>query len=126
LEKGLMRYAGAGHPPLLLASRSNGEVRAIEENGLMLGLFPEAEYASLEIGLRGGDRCLLYTDGLFEAMNAAQEEFGKGRLAELLQGHMDVSGSGFAGALLEKVSQWSGHSGGRGQEDDITLLVLDF
>jgi phosphoserine phosphatase RsbU/P len=126
LEKGLMRYAGAGHPPLLLASRSNGEVRAIEENGLMLGLFPEAEYASLEIALQTGDRCLLYTDGLFEAMNAGQEEFGKARLAQFLNSHRGDSAARLSVALLEEIGRWSGNSDGRRQEDDITLLVLDF
>jgi serine phosphatase RsbU (regulator of sigma subunit) len=111
---------------LLLASRSNGGVRAIEKNGLILGLFPEAEYASLEIGIHAGDRCLLYTDGLFEAMNAGQEEFGKERLVQFLQSHSDVSASRLSAALLEEVSRWSGHASGRRQEDDITLLVLDF
>ncbi len=43
----------------------------------MLGLFPEAEYSSVEIKIGRGDRCLLYTDGVFEASNAAREEFGK-------------------------------------------------
>jgi len=126
LEKNVMRYAGAGHPPLMVLSRSNGGVRSVEENGLMLGLFPEAEYASMEIALQAGDRCLLYTDGLFEAMNPAQEEFGKARLAEFLESHREASASRFSASLLEEVSRWSGHSNGRRQEDDITLLVLDF
>jgi len=126
LEKGVMRYAGAGHPPLLLAPRASEEVRAIEENGLMLGLFPEAEYASLEIALQTGDRCLLYTDGLFEAMNAGQEEFGKARLAQFLNSHRGDSAARLSAALLEEIGRWSGHSDGRRQEDDITLLVLDF
>jgi len=73
-ERNVLSYAGAGHPPLMLASGSSGAVRQIEENGLMLGLFPEAEYSSTEIPLDSGDRCLIYTDGVFEAMNAAQEE----------------------------------------------------
>jgi phosphoserine phosphatase RsbU/P len=126
LQSGRMRYAGAGHPPVLIASTRNGGVRPAEENGLMLGLFPEAAYASAEIQLRPGDRCLLYTDGLFEAMNAAHEEFGKPRVGEFLQRHSSFPAAQLAAALLEEVSRWSGHTGGRSQEDDITLLVLDF
>jgi phosphoserine phosphatase RsbU/P len=114
IENRLARYAGAGHPPLLLAEGVIGEaaesairaavtgeaaesrvrgatraavqhaetraetagaaVREIEENGFMLGVFPDAEFAAIEMPLRPGDRCLLYTDGLFEAANAAQVE----------------------------------------------------
>jgi hypothetical protein len=126
LQTGKMRYAGAGHPPLLVASSGNGGVYAAEENGLMLGLFPEAAYGSAEIQLGPGDRCLLYTDGLFEAMNAAHEEFGKARVGEFLQEHRQLPASLLATGLLEEISRWSGHAAGRRQEDDITLLVLAF
>src|SRR5580692_11284101 len=84
LERSCLLYSAAGHPPLMLASRGAGKVREIEENGLMLGMYPEAAYSTVEIRLSPGDRCLLYTDGLFEAKNAAQEEFGKGRCKEFL------------------------------------------
>src|SRR5262249_27578559 len=104
-ERNVLRYAGAGHPPLLLASRASGQVRQIEENGLMLGLFPEAEYLSKEISLDQADRCLLYTDGVFEAMNAAQEEFGKARLEQFLKTHHTVSAAELTKQLLEEVSR---------------------
>jgi sigma-B regulation protein RsbU (phosphoserine phosphatase) len=76
LENRLLSYSAAGHPPLMLATSTDGTVREIEENGLMLGLFPEATYSSVEIRIASGDRCLLYTDGVFEATNTAREEFG--------------------------------------------------
>lgn len=125
-ENTILRYAGAGHPPLLLASSTPGDVRQIEENGLMLGLFPEAEYSSTEIPLRDGDRCLIYTDGVFEAMNAAQQEFGKPRLAEFLRAHLHLAGEAFTKALLAEVGRWGSDSRDRAQEDDITVLALDF
>jgi len=126
LGKSVMHYAGAGHPPLLLVSSSNGAARRVEENGLMLGLFPEAAYTSAELRLRPGDRCLLYTDGLFEAMNAAREEFGKARVGEFMEAHRELPAPGLAAALLEEISRWAGHTSGHRQEDDITLLVFDF
>ena len=76
LDAKIVRYRGAGHPPLLLSSRSNDDARSIEQNGLFLGMFPEAAYSSLEIPLRPGDRYVLYTDGQPESRNAAGEEFG--------------------------------------------------
>jgi sigma-B regulation protein RsbU (phosphoserine phosphatase) len=126
LEKSLLHYSAAGHPPLMLASRAAGDVREIEENGLMLGMFPEAAYSSVEIRVRPGDRCLLYTDGLFEAKNAAREEFGKARCKEFLRTQLDIPAPRFADALLDNVAGFSGHNSAGAQEDDITLLVLDF
>ncbi len=126
LEKTLLRYSAAGHPPLMLASRAAGKVREIEENGVMLGMFPEAAYSSVEIRVGPGDRCLLYTDGVFEAKNAAQEEFGKPRCKKFLEAQRDIPTACFANALIDSIARFSGHNSGRAQEDDITLLVLDF
>lgn len=134
LENRMVRYSAAGHPPLMLALRTEPAVREIEANGLMLGLFPEATYSSLDIPIAGGDRCLLYTDGLFEASNASHEEFGKSRCKEVLQTHRDLPAADFVGVLMSTITAFSGHNSAhqarnmpeRPQEDDITLLVLDF
>jgi sigma-B regulation protein RsbU (phosphoserine phosphatase) len=126
LEKSLLHYSAAGHPPLILASRAAGNVREIEENGQMLGIFPEAAYSSVEIRVGPGDRCLLYTDGVFEAKNADEEEFGKSRCKEFLQTQSDIPAARFANALLDRIASFSGHNSVRTQEDDLTLLVLDF
>ncbi len=139
--KKLARYAGAGHPALLLAQFARGArrgagvdeahggevgdaVRAIEENGFMLGVFPDATFTAAEIPLRAGDRCLLYTDGLFEAANTAKEEFGSVRLAQFLEARRDLPAPLLADGLLAEIAQWAGHSEG-GQDDDITLVVID-
>lgn len=129
LDALVLRYAGAGHPPLLLAARNNSpsrnsESREIEANGLMLGLFPEAAYAAVEIPLGVGDRILLYTDGISEAMNAAREEFGKSRLKRFFAASSE-SVAHFADALLLELRRWSRADSGRPQDDDITLLVLE-
>jgi phosphoserine phosphatase RsbU/P len=126
LEKSLLHYSAAGHPPLMLASCAAGNVREIEANGLILGMFPEAAYSSVEIRICPGDRCLLYTDGVIEAKNAAQEEFGKSRCKEFLETQRDIPAARFANALLDNIAGFSGHNFARAQEDDITLLVLDF
>ena len=130
LDKFVLRYSGAGHPPLLLAPRTNAqgresESREVEANGLMLGLFPEATYSSVEIALDAGDRVLLYTDGILEAMNSAREEFGKPRLKKFLAASSS-SASHLADALLLELRRWSGAEEKRSHDDDITLLVLDF
>jgi sulfur transfer complex TusBCD TusB component (DsrH family) len=125
LEKSLLRYAGAGHPPVMLASRSAKTVRLIEENGTVLGMIPDAPYTAIEVRLQPGDRVLLYTDGVFEAMNAAQVEYSKPRLEKFLAANTDLSADKFANALLDDVNVWSDDPNGRSQDDDITLVVLD-
>ncbi len=126
LDESLLRYAAAGHPPMMLATRASGEVQEIEENGLVLGMFPEAAYSFVEIRVGPGDRCLLYTDGIFEAKNAAQEEFGKSRCKEFLETQREIPAARFVKTLLDRVVGFSGYNSSRAQEDDITLLVLDF
>jgi sigma-B regulation protein RsbU (phosphoserine phosphatase) len=124
-ERNVVTYAGGGHPPLMLASRGDGTVRRVEENGPILGMFAEAPYSAVEIPFRPGDRLFLYTDGAFEAMNTSNEEYGKARVEEFLKSHLTMSPDALSTAFLADLSQWSGHSQG-GQDDDITFVVLDY
>jgi phosphoserine phosphatase RsbU/P len=124
-ERDVVTYAGGGHPPIMIASRAEGAIRRIEENGPILGMFAEAPYSSVEIPFRPGDRLFLYTDGAFEALNSSNEEYGKGRVEEFLKSHLTMSPDALSTALLADLSHWSGHSQG-GQDDDITFVVLDY
>lgn len=126
LDSRLLRYAGAGHPPVLFVNRNGGDARAIEKNGLFLGMFPEAKYTSLEMPLQSGDRYLLYTDGLPESKNASAEEFSLDRCKQFLETNSKLSASAVAHQLLQEIALWSARSPGHGQEDDMTLLVLDY
>ena len=125
LDAKIVRYAGAGHPPLLLGSRSNGETRSIEQNGLFLGMFPEAAYSSIEIPLQQDDRYVLYTDGLPESTNAKGEEFGLARCKQFLASHSRLPAAALADELLSEIARWSARSSGHTQEDDMTLIVVD-
>ena len=126
LEKRILHYAGAGHPPMLLWSRSSSKTRDVCENGLVLGQFPEATYDSVKVEVGAGDRCLLYTDGVVEAQNPSSEEFGIDRLKEFLEDHSGLSGNQFAEQLLEKLGRWSGLETGESHSDDITILTVSF
>ena len=126
LHAKIVRYAGAGHPPLLRGSRLNGEASSVEQNGMVLGMFPEAIYASIEIPLRPGDRYVLYTDGLLESANAKAEEFGLSRCEQFLGAHSQLPATALADALLSEIAGWSARSSVRLQADDITLVVIDW
>ena len=126
LEQGVLRYGGAGHPPLSIWRASSGRAEAIEENGLLLAQFPEETYTFVEIPFGSGDRVVLNTDGVSECQRPDREEFGTGRLLALLDENRGLHAEGFADAVIDALSQWSKQPRGENQHDDITLLAIDF
>ena len=126
LANNLMRYAGAGHPPMLQWRISTGKTAQILENGLFLGMFGEASYEAIEFPLEPGDRYVLYTDGILEAANSAQEQFGTDRLMSFMKNHNHLEAEPFSQTLLDDLACWSNQTVDQGQQDDITLLVIDY
>jgi sigma-B regulation protein RsbU (phosphoserine phosphatase) len=126
LEKGVLRYGGAGHPPLSIWRASSGSAQAIEENGLLLAQFPEETYTFVELPFAAGDRVVLNTDGVSECPNPNGEEFGTTRLLAFLDQNRELPAEGFADAVIDALSQWSIQPQGENQHDDITLLAIDF
>jgi phosphoserine phosphatase RsbU/P len=122
--RSLMRYAGAGHPPLLIWRSRQRQVESLEENGLLLGILPEAGYTEKTAPLERGDRCVLYTDGLLEATCPAGEEFGPERLQHFLAANNSLPASAFCDALVQKLADWRGETGQ--QQDDLTIVAVDF
>jgi serine phosphatase RsbU (regulator of sigma subunit) len=126
LEKNLLRYGGAGHPPLMQFRPSTGIASKILENGLVLGIFEEADYQALEIPLEPGDRHVLYTDGILEAANSAEEMYGGGRFAAFLEANRSLKADPFADSFLAEIGRFTAVTGQHSQQDDITLLLFDF
>jgi sigma-B regulation protein RsbU (phosphoserine phosphatase) len=126
LEKKSMSYAGAGHPPLLLWSDSTQSTAEVVENGLPLGLFPDATYSIGHRQIEAGDKVILYTDGIVETESPSQQGFGVDLFKGFLQSHHELRANLFADSLLDELSNWSEHPRGQGQQDDITFLTLDF
>jgi sigma-B regulation protein RsbU (phosphoserine phosphatase) len=120
LASGALRYASAGHPPLLLRG-ANG-VERLEESGLLMGFAPDVEYPVMQRRLARGDRLLFYTDGAIEATSPRDELFELDRLSELLEGSRDAA-QGLADQVLASLAAWRG---GAGATDDLTLLVVDY
>lgn len=126
LEKSLMRYAGAGHPPVMQFRPSAGKSHQVLKNGLVLGMFDVATYETLELPLEPGDRHVLYTDGILEAASTAGELYGEDRFMRFLENNHALNAEQFADAFLDEIAKWTGQSAGQGQQDDITLLLFDF
>ena len=121
-----LNYSGAGHPPLLLWRAREAKVRSIEQNGLMLGLFPGCDYKTFTCSFDDADRCLLYTDGVVEAPNAAGEEFGGERLQTFVASHASSSATAFCDRLMAQIAGWRGYKNEDNLHDDITIVVIDF
>jgi sigma-B regulation protein RsbU (phosphoserine phosphatase) len=123
--RGIGCYSAAGHPPLLLWHRATQTLLELNERGLLLGVRPTEEYPQTEFPLGPGDRLLVYTDGLVEAVNARSEEFGEAHLGEFIATHQDLPAEQFAERLLDKVLGWPQNGSTRAQADDITVVVID-
>jgi sigma-B regulation protein RsbU (phosphoserine phosphatase) len=118
-------YSAAGHPPLLLWHRATRTLIKLNESGLLLGVRPTEEYAQTDFQLETGDRLLVYSDGMVEAANPKDEEFGEVRLAEFITTCQDLPVEEFAERLLNEVLAWPANGSTATQADDITIVVID-
>jgi serine phosphatase RsbU (regulator of sigma subunit) len=125
-EREVLSYAGAGHPPLLLWSKSAVSARAIEKNGLFLGQFAEETYTAVEMPFKAGDWSVLYTDGIPECRNSLEEEFGTSRFMRFMEENHELGVNEFADTLLDRLSSWSRQPQGQGQRDDMTLVAFSY
>ena len=126
MEKPFISYAAAGHPPLLLWQTSTGRASEVSENGLPLGLLPAAAYSAVEVPVEPGDKAVLYTDGIPETTSPSEQEFGADLFKGFLESHHDMKADMFADLLFDELACWSENPKGQGQQDDLTLLVIDF
>jgi phosphoserine phosphatase RsbU/P len=125
-EKKFMRFAGAGHPPLLLWRGATQSTSELEENGRPLGMFPDSTYSAGQTQVQAGDKLVLYTDGIVETESPSEQAFGVDLFKGFLQSKHDLRADLFADSLLDELSSWSEHPRGQGQQDDITFLTIDF
>ena len=117
---GRVEYANAGHNAGLLV-RAGGGVERLGPTGVPLGALPNVSYRGATVELAPGDTVVLYTDGITEATNDAEEELGIERLIDLCRERRDDSVEALAGAIGEAVATFAG---GRPRGDDQTLLLL--
>jgi sigma-B regulation protein RsbU (phosphoserine phosphatase) len=121
LEAGRITWSGAGHPPALLWRGREGKVEELAQGGPVMGRLRRAVYAEASLPLEPGDRLLLFTDGIPEALSPAGEPFGDERLQALLADHAAQSPERIAEALLARLAEWTGRSAAF--EDDLTFVV---
>jgi sigma-B regulation protein RsbU (phosphoserine phosphatase) len=120
-----MRYARAGHNPLIHFQARTGRTRVLTPAGLGLGLDAGDRFEKIleedEVPLEAGDFFLFFTDGLSEAMNPGAELFGEGRLRRILEESGALSSDELKERILEEVRRFVGEAD---PHDDMTLVVL--
>jgi len=116
-----VEYACAGHNPPLL-HRADGEAEWLTVRGPALGMTPRSSYATGETVLQPGDVLAVYSDGISEAMNPGNEEFGEPRLAAAAAHAFPLLPA--QEALQTILAEVRRHTASAPQHDDMTLLIL--
>lgn len=116
-----LHYIRAGHNPPLLYKSESDEIIFLEGKGVGLGVLDEINVETRHIQLTPGDILVLFTDGVTEAINQDNEEFGTARLCSLVREYRNKS----AKEIIEKIERdMTTFVSGEPQFDDITLMVI--
>jgi phosphoserine phosphatase RsbU/P len=115
-----LAYSNAGHNPPLLIDADN-KVRFEERGSVPLGMFRDSRYYEYYATIEPGQILILYTDGVTEAMNSADEEYGRQRLVDAALRGRDLSARALIELIHQDVIDWTE---GRGAHDDVTFFVI--
>jgi len=124
-----LRYVNAGHnPPYLLRAGQGSvvgsappEIEELSAGGTVVGMFPEMEYEEATVELCPGDVLLVFTDGVPEAHNPANEEFGEERLQQLLRQTAHLPANEIRARISAEMKNWIRDAE---QYDDLTFIVM--
>ncbi len=117
-----LSWISGGHDPAIWLRRTGGRFEELPNTGVPLGILEEAPYASAgPVRLEPGDVVLIGTDGIWEATNAAGEQFGKDRLRQVMAANAERTAAEIHSAVVEAVAAFRGTEP---QKDDVTLVVI--
>ena len=123
---GSLTLSRAGHEPALLFRRETGKVELLRSPGLALGIDGGAVFERVtrdqEVALKSGDCVLFYTDGMKEAVDAQEEEFGMERMCEAFRLAAPLGAEAVLARMQETLAQFTGDGP---QMDDITLVAIE-
>ena len=120
IKNNTFTFCNAGHnPPYKIDKKNN--IEELEVGGIILGMMPNMKFETATVNMKAGDRIVMFTDGITEAMDVKDEEYGEERLLDVIHKWPDSS----AEELMEKISSdVTVFSEGAPQADDITMVVL--
>ena len=117
---GKLVYINAGHNPPLVG-KNDGSVAQLGSGGLPLGIMAGAQYESGELQLNPGEALVVYSDGVSEAVNLKEEEFGIERLTEVVRKNVNASAAGIRDKVESALSTFTETAPAN---DDITLVIV--
>jgi len=115
-----VHYINAGHNNPILR-RASGQIERLDVGGLPFGILPEVKYESATVALAPGDWLVIFTDGVVEAENARQEEFGESRLLSTIEAGKSDTPAALLKRLMAELDLFVGSTP---QHDDVTCLLL--
>ena len=113
-------YINAGHNNPILR-RAGGQIERLDVGGLPFGIQPEVQYPTARVTLAPGDWLIIFTDGLVEAINARQDEYGEERVLAVLEAGKSGSPADLLKRLMAELDVFVGTTP---QHDDVTCLLL--
>ncbi len=117
-----IRYVNAGHnPPLLLNAGDHGDIALLKAEGIALGVVDDIALESVDIPLKPGDIMVLFTDGVTEAINERNEEFGQARLVKVIRETRMLPAREIRKHIFDEINRFAED---QPQADDITLIVI--
>jgi len=119
-DNNTLTFTNAGHnPPFLI--RSDGTVEKLKEGGIVLGFLTNQTYMQKTVPFEKDDILFCYTDGLTEAMNMEEEEFGEYRILQILKNNRHLNSYELKTEILKTVRKFTGK---KDIEDDQTMLII--
>lgn len=118
-----LHFGCAGHNEQIYYSNAEDEIRLIKTKGVPLGILPSPFFSEEIIDFKSGDLLVMYTDGVLEAINAKEEEFGTERLKEIIRQHKNSPCQVVLQAIQSGVKEFIGDVK---QFDDLTIMILRF
>jgi len=123
IKTGVLQYSNCGHVPMFIRKIDHSYTCYIETHSTALGVFEDLKIGYDTIHLDKGDEIILFTDGITEAQNSAEDFLGLAGLEAIIEGLQYPNPEKTANSILEAVHE---HAKGSTHKDDITLLVLDW
>ncbi len=119
---GQLQFVNAGHNPALLV-RGDAEPKRLIGGGMPLGLFADRDYEVQTVQLNDDDVVVVFSDGITEANNPAEEEYGEEALASVVVAERHQNAAVMGKAVFDAVSAFST---GAPQHDDLTLMIIKY
>jgi putative ABC transport system permease protein len=117
-----LRYVNAGHnPPFLLRYGNGAHIEELATGGMIIGMFAQSSYEEAALDVRAGDVLMLFSDGVTEAHNPSEDEFGEERVKDVLRRSAHLPINDMAAQILAELKTWMRDAP---QHDDLTFVLM--